>query len=35
MSSQYLNQPNKNSTAINVGYANIYDSLTSGAAHVD
>ena len=30
MSSQYLNQPNKNSTAINVGSANVYDSLTSG-----
>ena len=30
MSSQYLNQPNKNSTAINVGSAHIYDSLTCG-----
>ena len=30
MSSQYLNQPNKNSTAINVGSANMYDSLTCG-----
>ena len=32
MSSQYLNQPNKNSTAINVGSANVYDSLTCGGA---
>ena len=30
MSSQYLNQPNKNSTAINVGSANVFDSLTCG-----
>ena len=30
MSAQYLNQPNKNSTAINVGSAHIYDSLTCG-----
>ena len=30
MSSHYLNQPNKNSTAINVGSANVYDSLTVG-----
>ena len=32
MSSQYLNQPNKNSTAINVGSANIYGDLTVGTA---
>tara|TARA_R110002126_G_scaffold7019_1_gene35166 strand:+ start:67 stop:528 length:462 start_codon:yes stop_codon:yes gene_type:complete len=32
MSSQYLNQPNKNATAINVGSANVYDSLTCGGA---
>tara|TARA_R110002049_G_C8810975_1_gene533522 strand:+ start:81 stop:545 length:465 start_codon:yes stop_codon:yes gene_type:complete len=30
MSAQYLNQPNKNTTAINVGSANVYDSLTCG-----
>jgi len=30
MSAQYLNQPNKNSTAINVGTANVSDSLTCG-----
>ena len=30
MSAQYLNQPEKNSTAINVGSANVYDSLTCG-----
>jgi hypothetical protein len=30
MSAQFLNQPNKNSTAINVGSANVYDSLTVG-----
>jgi len=30
MSAQYLNQPNKNSTAINVGTANVSDSLTAG-----
>lgn len=32
MSSQYLNQPNKNSTAIRVGTAQIDDSLTCGSA---
>jgi hypothetical protein len=32
MSAQYLNQPEKNSTAINVGSANVYDSLTCGGA---
>lgn len=30
MSAQFLNQPQKNSTAINVGSANVYDSLTAG-----
>ena len=32
MSSQYLNQPNKNSTAIRVGSAQIDNSLTCGTA---
>ena len=32
MSSQYLNQTNKNSTAINVASANIYGDLTVGTA---
>jgi len=32
MSAQYLNQPNKNSAAINVGSANVYESLTCGGS---